>query len=368
MMKGFSINKIWGRTWAPVASVGLALLIAAVLMAITGTDPLVAYRALFEGAFLRPGTDTRATAFFETLVAATPFMVLALGISLSFAAGLFNIGAEGQLYMGALVSTMAGFMIKGLPMAIHLPLALLAGALAGAIWAGIAGWLKAARGAPEVVTTIMLNYIAFSVVNYMVNGPLRGKTTAPRTPDIEASAILPNLLPPPERLHWGIAIAIVCGMLYWVLMKKTPLGLRIQLVGSNLKAAFNAGINVNQTYVITMLLSGALCGLAGAIEVLALYKFLPSEFTTGYGFDSIAVALLGGGNPIGIGLAAILFGALFNGATYMQFSAGVSNYIISVLQAFIIIFVAAPGIVRDLFAWVRKLLPRSAKQTKELAS
>lgn len=352
-MKRFSIASIWGSAWAPIGSVVLALVIAGVMMALTNSNPLDAYRALFEGAFTRPGTDTRPTAFFETLVSATPFLILALGISLSFSAGLFNIGAEGQLYMGALASTMAGFMIKGLPAFIHLPLALLAGVVAGGLWAGIAGWLKATRGAPEVVTTIMLNYISYSVVNYMVNGPLRGKTTAPRTPDIEPSAILPNMLDSPERLHWGIVIAIVCAVGFWVLMKKTPLGLQIRLVGANREAARYAGINVNRTYFVAMLISGGLCGLAGGIEVLSLYRFLPTEFTTGYGFDSIAVALLGGGNPIGIALAAILFGALANGATYMQFSAGVSNYIISVLQAFIIVFVAAPGIVRDLFGWAR---------------
>jgi simple sugar transport system permease protein len=199
----------------------------------------------------------------------------------------------------------------------------------------------------------MLNYIPYSVVNYMVNGPLRGKGSAPRTPDIEPSAVLPNLLDSPERLHWGIIIAIACAVGFWVLMKKTPLGLQIRLVGANREAARYAGINVNRTYFVAMAISGGLCGLAGAIEVLALYRFLPTEFTTGYGFDSIAVALLGGGNPIGIALAALLFGALVNGATYMQFSAGVSNYIISVLQAFIIVFVAAPGIVRDLFGWIR---------------
>lgn len=364
-MKRFSIASIWGSAWAPIGSVVLALVIAGVMMALTNSNPLDAYRALFEGAFTRPGTDTRPTAFFETLVSATPFLVLALGISLSFSAGLFNIGAEGQLYMGALASTMAGFLLKGLPAIIHLPLALLAGVVAGALWAGIAGWLKATRGAPEVVTTIMLNYISYSVVNYMVNGPLRSTGSAPRTPDIEASAVLPALLAPPERLHWGIAIAIACAIGYWVLMKKTPLGLQIRLVGANREAARYSGINVNRTYFVAMAISGGLCGLAGAIEVLALYKFLPTEFTTGYGFDSIAVALLGGGNPIGIGLAAILFGALVNGATYMQFSAGVSNYIISVLQAFIIVFVAAPGIVRDLFGWVR--LRRKPAETVEAA-
>ncbi len=349
----FSWQRVWSGAWPAVASVVLALVIAGVVIVITGSDPLAAYRALLEGAFLRAGTATRPTAFFETLVSATPYLVLAMGISLGFAAGLFNIGAEGQLYMGALASVIVGFAVQGLPWFIHLPLAIAAGMIAGSLWAGIAGWLKATRDAPEVVVTIMLNYIAYAVVNYMVNGPIRHTGTAPRTPDIQLSAVLPALLPAPERIHWGLILALVCVMGYYFLLYRSPLGLRIRLVGANRQAARYAGINVNSTYLITMLLSGALCGLAGAIEVLALYRYLPTEFTTGYGFDSIAVALLGQGHPIGIMLAALLFGALANGAGYMQFSSGVSNYIIAVMQAFIIVFVAAPGIVRDLFRWAR---------------
>lgn len=357
-MRNFSLSKAWAGAWPAVASVVLALVVAGLVMAVTGSDPIKAYASLTEGAFLRPGTDTRPTAFLDTLVSATPYLILALGISLAFTAGLFNIGAEGQLYMGALASVMVGFMVKGLPAVIHLPLSLLAGAVMGALWAGIAGWLKATRGAPEVVTTIMLNYISYSVVNFMVNGPLRHTGTAPRTPDIEPSAILPNMLPSPERLHWGFVIALLCAVAYYFLVYRSPLGLRIRLVGANKEAARYAGIQVNRTYLITMLISGGLCGLAGGVEILSLYRFMPSEFTTGYGFDSVAVALLGQGSPIGILLAAILFGALANGAGYMQFSSGVSNYIISVLQAFIIVFVAAPGIVRDLFGWIR--IKRSA--------
>ncbi len=349
----FSWQRVWSGVWPAVASVVLALVIAGAVITITGADPVAAYRALVEGALLREGTATRPTAFLETLVSATPYLVLALGISLGFAAGLFNIGAEGQLYMGALASVVVGFALSGLPWIVHLPLALVAGVLAGALWAGIAGWLKAARGAPEVVVTIMLNYIAYAVVNYMVNGPIRHTGTAPRTPDIQASAVLPTLLPAPERIHWGFVLAIACAVGYYFLLYRSALGLRIRLVGANREAARYAGINVNSTYLITMVISGGLCGMAGAIEVLALYRYLPTEFTTGYGFESIAVALLGQGHPVGVALAALLFGALANGAGYMQFSSGVSNYIIAVMQAFIIVFVAAPGIVRDLFRWAR---------------
>ncbi|MCS6774025.1 MAG: ABC transporter permease [Anaerolineae bacterium] len=356
-----------GSAWPAVASVLMALALAALVMVITGSDPLAAYGALFQGAFLRPGTATRPTAFFETLVSATPYLILALGISIGFAAGLFNIGAEGQLYMGALASVSVGFLVKGLPWFVHLPLAIAAGVLAGVIWAGIAGWLKATRDAPEVVTTIMLNYIAYAVVNYMVNGPLRHTGTAPRTPDIEPSAVLPTLLPPPERLHWGLILAIACAVGYYLLMNRSALGLQIRLVGENRHAARYAGINVNGTYLIAMVLSGALCGLAGAVEVLALYRYLPTEFTVGYGFDSIAVALLGQGNPIGIALAALLFGAMANGSGFMQFSAGVSNYIIAVVQAFIIVFVAAPGIARDVLVnwWARRIRRKPAAQGGE---
>jgi general nucleoside transport system permease protein len=344
-----SIQRLAQNAWVPAISVLIALVLAGVIIFITGSNPLEAYRALAEGAFLRPATENRAWAFTDTLVASTPFLLLALGISLSFTAGLFNIGAEGQFYMGALLATILGFKITGLPALIHLPVVLMGGAVAGALWGSIAGVLKAKRGASEVITTIMLNYVAYSLVDYLVNGPIRGAGSAPRTPDVEASAAIPTIFAAPDRLHYGFILAIVVAVAYWFVMQKTPLGFRIRTVGQNADAARYAGMSVDNTTITAMALSGAICGLAGAVEVLSLYRYLPSAFTSGYGFDSIAVSLLGQGHPIGIALAALLFGALQNGSTYMQFSAGVSNYIIAVLQAFIIIFVAAPDIIRGVF-------------------
>jgi simple sugar transport system permease protein len=338
-----AISNILGNLWSPVLSIFAALLIAGIILIITGANPLVVYSSLIQGAFFKPN------AFTETLTIATPYILLGLGVSLGFMAGLFNIGAEGQFYMGAVVSTFIGYAVSGLPAIIHLPLAIIGGALAGAVWGGIAGYFKATRGAHEVITTIMLNYIAFALTDYLINGPLRGKGTAPRTPDVLPSAVLPRLFEEPDRLHWGFFLAIILIVGFWWLTKRMPLGLQIRTVGANPNAAKYAGISVNRVTVITMLLSGALCGIAGATEALGAYRYMPAAFTAGYGFDAIAIALLGQGNPIGVLLAAILFGSLNAGSGFMQLQSGVTPAIISVLQAFIIVFVAAPAIIQSLF-------------------
>ncbi|MCW1970263.1 MAG: ABC transporter permease [Anaerolineae bacterium] len=337
------ILKVWDAIWTPLLSVFVALLIAGIILIITGANPLTVYVSLLEGAFLKPG------AFAETLTIATPYILLGLGVSLGFTAGLFNIGAEGQFYMGAVVSTYIGYAVTGLPAIIHLPLAIIGGALAGAVWAGIAGYFKATRGAHEVITTIMLNYIAFALTDYLINGPLRGKGSAPRTPDVLDSAILPKIFSGSDNLHWGFILALIILVGYWFLTKRMPLGLQIRTVGANPDAARYAGINVNRTTVVAMLISGALCGIAGATEVLGRYQYMPAAFTAGYGFDAIAISLLGQGSPIGVLIASVLFGAMNAGSGFMQLQAGVTPAIISVLQAFIIIFVAAPAIIRSLF-------------------
>ncbi len=335
----------------PFVSILIALLVAAVLLVITGANPLSVYSALIQGAFTRPN------ALANTLLVTTPYILLGLGVSLSFTAGLFNIGAEGQFYMGALVGVFVGYaMPPGLPLIVHLPLSLIAGALAGAVWGGIPGILKATRGAHEVITTIMFNYVAFALTDFMVNGPMRSTGSAPRTPDILESSMLPRIFGPPDKLHYGFVIALLAIAAYWFLTTKMPLGFKIRTVGANPDAARYAGISVPRTTVTTMCLSGGLCGLAGAIEVLGVYGYMPAAFTTGYGFDSIAIALLGQGHPFGIFLSALLFGAMNNGSSYMQFAAGVSNSIISVLQAFIVIFVGAPAMIRSLLSRRKKTL------------
>lgn len=326
----------------PVLAVFTALVVGGIVIKVSGGDPFLAYQGLWEGAFGSP------KAISETFIWATPYIFAGLAVALGFKGGLFNIGAEGQFYIGALFGVWIGFALPGLPMIVHLPLALLGGALAGAIWGGIAGLLKATRGAHEVITTIMLNYIAFALTDFMVNGPLRSEGTAPRTPDVQPGAVLPEIFGAPDRLHWGFVLALLLLVAYWFLTVRMPLGLQIKTIGANPDAARYAGISVPRTTVIAMMISGGLCGLAGAVEVLGVYRYMPAAFTTGYGFDSIAISLLGQGHPVGILIAAILFGAMNNGATYMQFAAGVSNNIIAVLQAFIVIFVGAPAIIKSL--------------------
>lgn len=339
---------------------------------------VTAYVALFQGAF----GDWRAIldglqgwiatgdsqAFwrairdpFESLVAATPYIFTGLAVAVGFKGGLFNIGVEGQLFAGAIASAWVGFNYDGIPWFIHLPLAIIAGILAGAVWAGIAGLLKATRGVNEVINTIMLNYIMFLFTDFLLSerGFMRGAGGAPRTPEIYPSAYLPKLLPEPVRFHWGFFIAIgAVFFVYWFLWK-TTIGFEIRTVGASPTAAKYAGIAVGYIYVLTMGLSGGLAGLAGANELLGLNHYMVAAFSPGYGFDAIALALLGKSNPFGVLAAALLFGALRNGATRMQSIATVPIDIISIMQALIIAFIAAPEIIRWLY---RLRVPAQAEQ------
>ncbi|HMD87960.1 MAG TPA: ABC transporter permease [Anaerolineaceae bacterium] len=322
----------------------------------------VAYSALWDGAIGNPAQIIAAlhsgnqkdliNAFnpiMESLVATTPYIFAGLAVALGFRAGVFNIGAEGQLYMGAIFSVYAGYSIKGLPAIIHIPLALLAGALGGAVWGFIPGWLKAKTGAHEVINTIMMNYVAFHFSEWMLNGPMKRPGYDPISPTIQPSAMLPVFFPPPSRFHLGFFIALAFAYLvYWYLFK-TTWGFELRTVGANLFAAKYAGMNISRNIILAMTLSGALAGLAGANEVLGVNHNLALSFSSGYGFNSIALALLGGSHPLGVVLASLLFGTLTNGATNMQVVAGIPIDIISVLQGFILAFVAAPAIIRTIY-------------------
>lgn len=337
----------WSRAVAdmavPVLAVFTALAIGAVIIQATGASVFDAYKGLLEGAF---GTMRGLT---ETLVIATPYTLAGLAVALGFRCGLFNIGAEGQFYLGALFSVYVGYAVKGLPIYVHLPLALLAGALGGALWGAIPGFLKARLGVHEVINTIMLNYIAVKTVDYLVKNPmLDGTSTIPRTPYIETSATLPQLLPP-HRLHAGFIVAIAAiFVVYWFLWK-TTLGFEIRTVGANPDAAKYAGMSVTRNFVLAMVLSGALAGLAGTSEVLGTNHNLPAAFVSGYGFDSIAIALLAKSHPFGILPAAILWAALRNGAGLMQVRAGISIDLINIVQALVIVFIAADEIIRWIY-------------------
>ena len=313
-----------------------AFSLGAVLILATGGDPWLAYRGLWEGSF------GRVASISETLVWATPYIFAGLAVALAFKAGLFNIGAEGQLSVGALMAAWVGFALKDVPWPLHLLLAIGAGTLGGAVWAGIAGVLKARTGAHEVITTIMLNYVALLGTGYLLSGLLKDPNplvALAQTPKILESARLPPLFAD-LRLHWGFVLALLLAVGVWWLVSRSTLGVEIRTVGLNPSAARYAGIGVGRTIVLTMALSGALAGLAGTIEVVGLNYYHTPGFSVGYGFDSIAVALLARSHPLGVVPSAILFGALRAGATRMQFVSQIPIDIISIIQALVLIFFA----------------------------
>jgi simple sugar transport system permease protein len=286
----------------------------------------------------------------ESLVAATPYIFAGLAVAVSFRCGLFNIGVEGQLFIGAIFSVWVGYTFKGLPAIIHVPLALAAGALGGALWALPPAILKAKVGAHEVINTIMMNYIAFRLSDWLLNGPMiRPGTSNPVSPSIEASAELPRFFGDPIRFHLGFFIALaMAALVYWFLFR-TTLGFELRTVGVNPNAARYSGMSITRNYLMAFALSGALAGLAGANEVLGVNHNLAMAFSAGYGFDSIALSLLGKNHPLGVVLSALLFGTLRSGGTRMQNLARIPVDIIGVIQALVIAFVAAPAIIRALY-------------------
>jgi len=325
-----------------------------------------AYIALFEGSFGSPAGIIQAVGtlretgesrellealrpFSESLVISTPYIFAGLAVALGFRGGLFNIGAEGQLFVGGLASAYVGYSISGLAWYVHLPLALLAGMLAGAIWGAIPGFLKARTGAHEVINTIMMNYVAFRLTDHLLQGPMARPDGLPITPEVRPSAYLPALFPRPMRLHVGFFLALaVAALVYWFLWKTTR-GFEIRMVGANPGAARYAGVRITSTMVLTMSLSGALAGLAGTNQVLGLDHRMVRAFSTGYGFDSIALALLGNSHPLGVVLSSLLFGFLRGGAARMQSVANVPVELIRVVQGMVIVFVAAPAIIRGIY-------------------
>ncbi|HSO27353.1 MAG TPA: ABC transporter permease [Anaerolineales bacterium] len=333
------VNRIWQAVSVPVVAVLLAAAIGAVILLISGAPPLQAYAALLNGSF---GTWQ---AFSRTLEKATPLVFGGLAVAFAFKAGLFNIGAQGQLLIGALTSAVLGFAITGLPAVVHIPLALFGGALAGALFGAIPGALKAYTGAHEVITTIMLNYVAINITDYLADGPF--KDTSPgnivaRTPAIADSARIPNL----GAIPVGFIIAIFAALFVWWLLFRTTIGFEIRTVGLNPDAARYAGIKVAFTITLTMALSGLLAGMGGAIETQGVVGRYQPGFNVGLGAEGITIALLGRTHPFGVIPAALLVGAMKAGSAQMQFTAGVAKEITDVIQALILFFVAADMIVR----------------------
>ena len=323
-----------------------------------------AYGAMFTGAFGNPVKFFTALGSgeaiqirrainppLESLVVSTPYIFAGLAVALGFRAGVFNIGVEGQLFMGAVAATYVGYAVKGLPPYIHMPLAFLAGAAGGAIWGFIPGWLKAKTGGHEVINTIMLNWIAFRLTDWLLAGPMQRPDSGgmPISPVIETSAQIPQFFGTPIRFHLGffIALAVAFGV-YWLLFK-TTWGFELRSVGANPSGGRYAGMNIARNTLLAMALSGALAGMAGANQVLAVTRSMAMGLSSGYGYDSIALALLGNSSPLGVVLASLLFGFLRNGASQMMVVSRIPIDIISIIQAFILIFIAAPAIIRSLY-------------------
>jgi len=338
----------------PVASVVFALAIGAIFVLLSGHDPIAAYIDLFRGAFGSPYDIT------ETLIQTIPLVLAGLAVAVAFRTGLFNIGAESQLLIGAVAAGAVGARFADLPGFVLFPIVLAAGIGAGAGWAAIAGYLKAARGVNEVITTIMQNYIVVFVMHWLLqNGPMTAPNAlgTPASAPIGAGAVLPIIIPnelvPLTRLHAGIFLAIAAVVVFWFLLWRTPLGYE-------LRAAAQAGIDPRTRIVIAMAIAGGFAGLAGMIQVTGVFHRVFDGFSSGYGFDAIAVALLGKNSPIGIALAALLFGAFARGGSIMQANAGVSAQLVSVIEAVVLFVIAAELIVRVLTARRRERKPLEA--------
>ena len=334
----------------PVLAVLTAMIVGGLVIWGAGGDPFAAYIGLFEGAF------GSAKALSETTVWATPYIFAGLAVSLAFKGGLFNIGAEGQLALGAVAAAWLGYALPDIlgitiPGPLHVLIVLVGGVLAGGIWGAIPGYLKAKFGGHEVINTIMMNYIAINIVSFLLNGPMKDPNplnVIARTPMIADGARIPPIFAG-FRLHWGFVLALVVAFFIWWLLWKTTLGFEIRTAGANPDAAKYSGVNVARTIVLSMGFSGMLAGLAGVIEVTALNYRHELGFSSGYGFDAIAIALLGRTHPAGVVLASILFGAMRNGATRMQFLTQIPVDVISVIQALILLFVAADAIIRYIY-------------------
>lgn len=420
------LRQIGASLRLPLLAILTAFVLGGIVIWVTsGSLPSVfqAYEGMIRGAFLKQ------RAFSESLIATIPYVLLSLAVAVGFKSGLFNIGAEGQFYIGAIGAAFAGVAFAGLPAILLLPLCLLVGAVGGAIWAGIAGLLKATTGAHEVITTMMMNYVSFRLAEFLVSGPLRDKVAGlTQTKSVSSEAELwtfysiperlqvplnalavailmalivallvrwylkasknPRfasrstrratylgiglvggvlaffLLPvltrlwwpftdPADRMHVGLFLALGMAVFIWWFMQHTTIGLELRTVGANPTAAKYAGINITRNIMIAMGMSGALAGLAGTIEVLGVSscRCLPLFFSSGYGWDSIGISLLARNDPFGILASAFLWGSMRNGADLMELSSGVSKYIISLIQALVLLFVAAPVVVR----WIYRL-------------
>ncbi|MDQ1494144.1 MAG: ral nucleoside transport system permease protein [Actinomycetota bacterium] len=315
-----------------------------------------AYVALFQGAIFDPHTFGHGTVWrdfnplSETLLNATPLILVGLSVGLAFRTGLFNIGGQGQIIMGAVLAGYVGFEWR-LPPVLHVAVAVLAAVVGGAAWGGLAGWLKARTGAHEVISTIMLNYVAFNLLAYLLKTGVfhRKGSNQAISPIVHGTARLPHLFPAPLRLQFGFVIALAAAAAMTWLLNRSKTGFFLRAVGASPNAARTAGMGVGRAYIVAMVIAGGLAGLAGASQILGTSFALTTSIDANFGFDGITVALLGRAKPWPTVAAGVLFGALRAGSVTMQTRTGTSIDLVTVLQSLVVLFVAAPMFVRHVF-------------------
>lgn len=364
-MKEFDLKaafkKIWNGAKKPILAFALALVVGGVLIAISGYNPLWVYYQVFALAFSTP--KNIASVFAQ----ATPLMFTGVAYAIAAKCGLVNLGLEGQMLSGAMTSALLGVYVKGLPMAIHLPICVLGGALAGAITGGLTAFLKNRFGAREIITTVMINEIVALLVAYMCNDPFRAPDSIwGMTAEIAETAKIPKLMKN-TQLTAAIFAAILLGILLEIVLKKSTLGYKMQVIGQNLRAAKTAGINVERIFLISFALSGALAGLCGAAMILGVnYKFIDG-FSDGYGWSGISVAALAAYDPFFSLVSAVLFGTLKAGAMILNRTSNVPKEFVSVIQAFVVVFVAAPRMVDAIISpkWIKKILQQKKYSAME---
>ena len=358
-----AIRNIVQRLLVALAAILLAFLVTGIVMSSIGYDPIEAYKQLISGSL------GGVSALSESLVKTIPLILTGLSFAMARRAGLVNLGATGQLYIGALCGTLVGVYLQGLPAFVHVPLALFAGLTGGAVCGGIVGLLKNRFSANELITTIMLNEIAIALANCLVDGPMKdleAATLFPQSKAILDTAVLPKILPG-TRLHAGLFVALLAVAFYAFFLQKTKRGYEVRITGINPSAAQCAGMNVQRTQLLAMLLAGGFAGLAGGIEILSVQKRLMQSFAGSLGFDGIAVALLGNTNPLGILLSAFLFGMMSNGSNKMQMLSNVPGAVIYLMQGLIVLFVVGRNLYakkfwRDLFQQRSKTAVTDAKE------
>lgn len=354
-MKLFSLSKpkvadFLKKLYFPIAAIIVALLLGALIIKALGFNPVLAYGCLISGSLGNFKTIG------ETLNKAMPVAMTGLSFAIARRCGVVNLGAEGQLYMGALAAVLVGTNLGGLPPVLHITLAVAAGFLGGALYGLLVSFLKNRFGADELITTIMFNYIAITFCSYLVAGPIKNMESAsnfPQSRNVLESAQLPRILSG-TRLHAGLFIVIAAILFYYFFTWKTNKGYEMRVMGYNPTAGVYAGMNKNKVRSLVMFLAGGFAGLGGAIELLGVQHRLLEGFSMNFGFDGVAVALLGNTNPIGIGLSSILFGILRSGSNKMEMIANVPNALIYMIQGLIILFVIGRELLNIKFKIVQK--------------